>query len=249
MNWLKTLLLVTLIAGPIPRARGAEVIELPEEELAKESVLPVFDKPTSVKNRNIVTAGRFDLNLSYGLALSEPIFNSNRYGGSIYYNTGSENHAFGLLYVKNSNGLSSYAKQLDEQFKLDFTRAPAPDQTMMLDWNMKMFYGKMSLSKDTVFNTSLYTTLAGGMVKFSHKSYPAVAAGLGQKFYFGPHFALRFDFRLFVNKAPIPFLDSKGCTQPGINESCTTQPKPTPDDFDERITYTTVLDAGLSWLF
>lgn len=215
------------------------VIHLPQEELAKESVLPVFNRPVSVKNRKVVTDGRVDIGLGYGLALSEPIYDVSRYGLSMYYHT-SENHGFGLVFTKSSNSVSTYAKQLREKYNLDFTRAPSPDQTYLLDWNWKMFYGKMSVTKLSNLNFHLYTTFAGGMTKFVHKSYPTVAAGVGQKFYFGSSFALRFDLRLFMNQAPIPF--KVGAIQ-------VTDPVPTYESFAERMTYTTVLDAGISWLF
>ncbi|MBX3041881.1 MAG: outer membrane beta-barrel domain-containing protein [Bdellovibrionaceae bacterium] len=246
MNWVKLAVLVALACILATQAQAAEVISLPEDELAKESVLPIFNHPVSVKNRNIVTSGKIDLNLFYGLALSEPIYNVNRFGLSGYYHT-SENHAFGLLYAKNSGGLSQYANQLDKQFNLDFSRAPSLDQTLMGDWNWKMFYGKMSITKETVVNLSLYSTLGLGMVQYSHKSYPVLAPGLGQKFYFTKNLALRLDFRLFANMAPIPFLDSSQTSDgSGISNG---KPVPAADKFKERLTYTTVLDAGLTWLF
>lgn len=232
-----TIFLVGALASAIASAQ--DQIELPQDELAKESVLPVFDRPVSVRNRAVVTDGHIDINLIYGMAMTEPIFNVNRVGGSVYYNT-SENHAFGLLFGKNNSGLSSYANQLYDKYKLDFSRAPAPDSSAMLDWNYKMFYGKMSLTKDTVFNLSLYTTLGAGIVKYTHKSYPAIAPGIGQKFYFTKNVALRADLRLFINQAPVPFLD-------GFLK--TTDPKPTLDQFGERLTFTTMLDVGLSILF
>lgn len=240
MSWLKLICCLAIAITLAERASASEVIELPQEELAKESVLPVFDRPVSVKNRNIVTEGRIDLNLFYGMALSEPIYNVSRFGLSGYYHT-SEDHAFGLLFSQNSSGLSQYANQLKDQFNLDFGRAPRPESTLMGDWNLKMYYGKMSLTKNTVLNLSLYTTVGAGIVKYVHKSYPAIAPGLGQKFYLGKHFALRFDMRLFMHQAPIPFLDN--ALKPG------TDPVPSFDRFEERLTFTTMLDAGLTYLF
>lgn len=245
MNWLKLLGIVTVAWMLAVRAQ-AEIIELPQDELAKESVLPVFDRPVSVKNRNVVTDGKIDVNLSYGLALSEPIYNTNRIGLGAYYNT-SENNAFGLIFEKMSSGLSSYANQLNTQFALDFKRAPSPDSSLLFDWDWKMFYGKMSVTKDGVFNTSLYTTLAGGFVKYTHKTYAAIAPGLGTKFYFGSNFSLRFDLRLYVHQAPIPFLAKDSTNNgAGIKE---TDAVPTADQFTERLTYTSMLNAGISWLF
>ena len=222
-------------------AFAAQVIELPKEELAQESVLPVFDNPTSVKNRAVSTQGRFELGGFFGMALTEPIASVTKFGASGHYHT-SEDHAFGLIFSKTSAGQSTYANQLNSQYSLDFSRAPAPDYTLMADYNLKMFYGKMSLSKSTVLNLSMFATAALGTVKYVHKAYPAAAIGVGQKFYFDRQWALRFDLQLFGHQAPIPFLTG----DPGILSSTT---KPSYNDFQERMTYTTNMDLGLSYLF
>jgi outer membrane beta-barrel protein len=242
MNWIKLFLSIFFAIALADRVH-AEVINLPTEELAKESVLPVFDKPVSLKNRNVQTAERIDLGVNFGLALSEPIYNTNKLGLSLFYHT-SEDHAFGLHFAKNGGGVSSYANQLKDQYSLDFSRAPAPLQTIIGEWDWKFFYGKMSLTKDSIMNTSVFTTLGAGMIQYQHKSYPAIAPGLGQKFYFGKSFALRFDLKLFMHQAPIPFL--KG----GLRTSGSpADPIPAYESFQERLTFTSVLDVGLSWLF
>ncbi len=220
-------------------AFAQEVVGLPQEELAQESVYPIFDKPNSVRNRNVVTTGRVDADIFYGMALTEPIANVSKLGVAAYYNF-NEDHALGFLFAKNSTGLSSYATQLKGQFGLDFNRAPKPENTMMLDYNIKAYYGKMSLAKSLVFNLSLYGSAAVGMVKYQHKSYPAIAVGIGQKFFFTKQLALRADLRMYAHQAPIPFLD-------GYLRS--SDPVPEASQFKERMTYTTNLDIGLSYLF
>ncbi|MNJ92509.1 hypothetical protein D3C87_101810 [compost metagenome] len=221
-------------------AFAADVIELPPEELAQESVLPIFDKSVSVKNRNIITAKKFDANLFYGFAMTEPIADVSKLGLSLYYNW-SEDHAIGLLFAKNFSGLSTYADQLSKPpYNLDFNRAPKPDMTVMADYNIKAFYGKMSLSKSLVLNTMLYGSLSAGVVKFDTKTYPGIAFGFGQKFYFNKNWAVRADLRLYANQAPIPF--KQGALKPS-------DPVPDKSTFDERITYTTNLDLGVSYLF
>jgi hypothetical protein len=101
----------------------AEALNLPEEELAKESVTPVFDRMVSLKNRNVALEGRIDIGGYYGWALTEPIANVSKLGLNLYYHT-DEEHAWGLFLNKNFTGLSGYAKQLNSQFTLDFERAP-----------------------------------------------------------------------------------------------------------------------------
>ncbi|WP_413292853.1 outer membrane beta-barrel domain-containing protein [Bdellovibrio sp. HCB185ZH] len=238
-NGLKALIIIGAALLLHKTAFAAELVELPVEELAKESVLPIFDKSVSVKNRRVVTAGRIDANVFYGMALTEPIYDVSKFGLSAYYNW-NEDHAIGFLFAKNSSGLSSYAKQLYQEYGLDYNYAPKPEMTLMADYNLKVFYGKMSLTKSTVINTQLFGTAALGMVKFENKAYPALALGLGQKFYFTSQLALRFDLRLYMNQAPIPF-------NAGLKPSSPT--KPSKDSFEDRLTYTTNLDVGLSYLF
>lgn len=227
-------------------AFAADYIELPTEELAKESVLPVFDRAVSVKSRNIVTEKRVDIGLFYGMAMTEPIQNVSKLGLSGYYHI-NEEHALGVMFTKNSSGLSSYAKQLENvkgadgsTINLDLTRAPIQESMLLVDYNIKPFYGKMSVTKNTVLNLSLFGSAALGMVKYVHKSYPAIALGLGQKFYFTRNFAARFDMRLHMHNAPIPFL---------AGHTKKTDPVATYSQYDERMTYTTNLDVGITYLF
>lgn len=220
-------------------ALSAEALELPEEELARETVLPVFDTRDMVRNRNVITNERFEANLFYGYAMTEPIFNVSKLGLSLYYNT-SEEHAWGLLFANNTTGLSNYAEQLNKKFGFDLVRAPAPEYLLMGDYNLKLFYGKMSITRKIVFNTTLLVSGAAGIIKYTHKSYPVIAPGIGQKFYFTKDLSLRFDLRLYVYQAPSPVLNGRILAN---------EPKPSYDDFTERITYTTNLEVGLSYLF
>lgn len=229
--------IISILATQISFA--AEAIDLPEEELAKESVTPVYERMVSLKNRNVLLESRIDIGGYYGWALTEPIANVSKLGVNLYYHT-DEEHAWGVFLNKNFSGLSGYAKQLNSQFTLDFDRVPKPDLTVMADYNAMAYYGKMSITKKTVLNLNIFGSLAAGVVKYQHKSYPALAAGLGQKFYMTNQLAFRIDLRLFMNQAPIPF-------RPGSIK--VSDPVPAPSDFDERLSYTTVLDLGLSYLF
>lgn len=231
-------------------AFAADVVELPQEELAQESVYPVFDKPVSVKNRNVLTAGKFEVGGYYGNALTEPIFNVSKFGLAGYYHW-TEEHAIGALYEKNAAGLSKYGEQLTDvkssdgsTIRLDFNRAPAPDSTLMVDYNFKAFYGKMSLSKSIVFNLTTLGSVAAGMVSYANKAYPGIAVGLGQKYYMTNQFSLRVDLRMFMNNAPIPFF--KGNATTSLDP---TKTAPAFDQFEERLTYTTNLNVGLNYMF
>lgn len=238
-NGLKAFLIIVAALLLHKAAFAAEAIELPTEELAQESVLPIFDKPVSVKNRAIVTEKRFEADVFYGYAMTEAIANVSKLGLGIYYNP-NESSAWGLLLAKNFAGLSNYANQLDAQYNLKFERAPAPELTAMLDYNLKAFYGKMSLTKSWVVNTILYGSGSLGVIKYVHKTYPAAAIGLGQKFYFTRNWSLRTDLRVYAHQAPVPFL---------TGHMTSTDPVPSHDQFEDKFQTATTLDVGLSYLF
>lgn len=235
--------LVLLFA--IPSLFAAESYEIPQDELAQESVYPIFERPISVKSRNVVTEKRFDLGVFNGMALTEPIHNVSKLGLNVNYHF-SEDYSLGVLYAKNSTGFTNYAKSLEETYNLDFDRSPYPTDTIMADWNIKAYYGKMSLTKNSVMNTTLYGSLAGGVVKYIHKTYPAVAVGLGTRFYFTNRLSLKADLRLYMHNAPIPFYGRKEGSTTSLKKE---DQAPSYSDFKERVTYTTNLDLGLNWLF
>lgn len=220
-------------------AMAADAVDVPLDELAQESVYPVFDHPQSVKNRTVATAGRIDVGIFGGYALTEPIYDTAKFGVAANYHF-SELHSLGLMFSQNSSGLSKDAQGLKDAHNLDFNRAPKPTNTTMLDYNYKPFYGKLSFSKLGVINTTIYGSAAAGMVAYENKSYPAVAVGMGERFYFNKSLSLKADLRLFVHQAPIPF--KRG-------SMLTSNPAPALDSFDERITYTTNLEVGLNYLF
>lgn len=246
----KSLITMILLLSTI--AQAAEEVEVPQDELAKESVLPVFDNVVSVKNRNVTTQGRIDVGIFGGLALTEPIANTTKVGLELNYHM-NENHSLGAMFSVNSTGLSKDAQGLKNDFGLDFNRAPKPQSTMMLDYNYSPFYGKMSVTKDGVMNTTIYGSGAVGIVKYEHKSFPAIAIGIGERFYFNRNLSLKVDLRIFAHQAPIPF--QKGAMCDGTAGVCnggvgpTPQPIPALDSFKERLTYTTNLQIGLNYLF
>lgn len=218
---------------------AAEEIQVPKEELAKESVLPVFDNPVSVKQRNVVTEKRIEGVLFYGMGLTEAISNISKLGVSLFYNF-NEEHALGFMYAKNSSGLSTYANQLDSQFNFDLARAPYPESTMLLDYHAKAFYGKMSVTKSLVINTSLYGAAGIGLVKYVHKTYPAISLGIGQKFYLNSKWSIGGDLRVLAHNTPIPFL--AGSIKVG-------EAVPDYSQFNERFSFSTQLDLGVGYIF
>jgi len=246
----KSFLIFLVAVCGLSQAMADESVNVPVDELTQETVYPVFDNPVSVKNRNIQDSGVMDIGVFGGLAITEPISSTSKFGVAANYHM-SETHSLGILWAKNSTGLSQDAQGLKDDFGLDFTRAPHPEYTIMGDYNYKAFYGKLSVTKGGVINTSIYGSLAGGVVKYVHKSYPALAVGLGERFYFGSHWSLKVDLRLYAHQAPIPFISPglKDGSKPNNNPGNAPDAVPDYGSFSERLTYTTNLEIGLNYLF
>jgi outer membrane beta-barrel protein len=222
----------------------AEEINIPSDELARDSVYPVFDSRAAVKNRNVKDSGTFDFGIFGGMAITEPIYNATKLGVALNYHF-NEVHSLGLLAAKNTVGLSKDAEGLKEDFHLDFTRAPYPVSSLLLDYNYKLYYGKLSVTKNGVINTSIYYSGSAGTIQYIHKSYPAIAIGVGERFYLTNSLALKVDLRLFANEAPVPFKAN------ALRDSTSPSPDPIPsyDSFSDRMTLTTELGLGLNYLF
>lgn len=235
------ILFVILPAILLFSSARAEVVEVPQEELALESVLPKFDRPDSVRNRNIVTEKKIELGVYLGWNTLEPIRSQNKYGFNLGYHW-SETSAFVLNYAKWASGLNTqYTNDLSASpNNLDFERSPAINYSVFGHYEWKVFYGKISVTKQGVVNLSTYPILGLGMTAYEHKNYYGFDGGIGQKFYFSKNSALRADFKLQYSQYPSPFL--KGRMQKS-------QPTPTGSDFKDKWGLGTIIDIGYSFLF
>ena len=201
----KVLLIISLLYTP---ALLAEIIEFPEEELARESVLPVFDRIEVVKSRNVPTKERFEVGGGFGLNLTEALYDNKSFNVHVTYNF-TNLHAFNFMYISPFTGLSDMGQDLADGKGLsggrfDASLAPYPEGYMMANYQITAYYGKISLSKKFVMNIALYG-LAGLLnVTFSDTSSIGAIAGLGQKFYFNENFGLRFDLIVMTYSGPDP---------------------------------------------
>lgn len=207
----------------------AVTIEFPEEELAQESVLPVFDNAVAVKSRTVPTAGRFELGLAGGFALNEPFFNTSRFGGHIGYHF-NETHGFilaGQLYQDGlgNNGKGLAGTDLDNgpnQLFLRMEFAPQPKYHVFANYQITPYYGKISVFKNFVMNLSLYGLFGLGAVDVGGETTPALNIGLGQKFYFNKRWGIRADLGLMAYEGVNFFVGSDGGPSPLEDTSTST---------------------------
>ncbi len=239
---------LNIFSGKIPylwinQQAGAAQIHFPEEELASESVLPVFDKRADVRNRNVVTAKKIELGGGVGFNLMDPFYNPLNFQGSLTYHF-DEFHGFNLAAAFWQSGLSSYGEQLRQGEGLDGdyfdpSRAPHPKYMVMANYQYTAYYGKLSISKQMVMNLSMFGLLGAGTVAVDDKNLMALNVGMGEKFYFTPHWALRLDLRLLMYRGPDP-------TTRRLLPTDSVQPS---SAFDESTFFHMLMTLGLVYLF
>lgn len=202
-------------------------IEFPEEELARESVLPVFDNTVAVKSRLVPTAKRIELGIGLGSALNEPFFNSNRFGGHLAYHI-NETHGILLNGMFYQSGLGDNGKSLagtdfneadpsggnqnETYVRLEY--APQPKYHFFANYQITPYYGKISIFKDWVMNLSLYGLMGLGVVDVGGETTPAFQLGMGQKFYFSKRWGVRADLSLMAYEGVNFFQGAGGAQTP-----------------------------------
>lgn len=238
-----------LVAGLAISAVGqAEVIQFPTEELATESVLPVFDQPDVVRNRVVGLAKRFEVGLLMGYALTEPFYNPLQLGGTFSYHI-NEAHGINIFGATFLEGLSGEAAQLNPipnsgppPIYANLQDGPSPKYLVIGSWQYSAYYGKLSFTKDYVMNLHLYGLAGIGMYGLGDASKPVVSVGLGQKFHFTPSLSLRFDLRLLTYMGPDPTSGLKELSRPGR-----TTPVPT-SAFADKLMLEGLLNVGFSYM-
>lgn len=198
-------ILFTCLVLLIHSVSFAEKIEFSKDQLAAETVLPVFDRAEVVKNRNVVLAETFELGLFVGAQLSEAFFRQFSGGLTLSYHM-NEVHGLNFIYTNWLEGETSYKQQLEADPDLDINLEGAPEleYLALMYYQFTAWYGKISMTKQTVSNLHLYLLLGGGIAGIGGEANPAFSLGLGQKLYFTDNFALRFDLRGVFYQGPDP---------------------------------------------
>jgi outer membrane beta-barrel protein len=226
-------------------ANAREVIEFPDEELAAESVLPLFDTPDSVKNRRIVTAKKIEFGAQGGLSLVEPVFNELSFGvsGTYHFDEIYGVNLYGSFFMPGLNGngvnLSKATNEQGNPIDLRVDNAPAPSYLLLANYQYTPFYGKISLAKDAVMNLSLFGFAGAGAMGIGDSVYPVLNAGLGQKFYITRQLALRFDLRFLINRGPNI-----------ISQKLEGESRKLPNsEFETKTSFSSILSFGAVYLF
>ena len=187
-------------------SHGKEVIRFSEKELEKETVFPVFDLKDVLKNRLIKTKNRIEVGLGMGWNTTEALYSGVNYNANLSYHL-TEAHAVNVFGSIIKDGFSNVGKKLltgeETGIPVQFVRVPYSKAMIWGNYQFTAYYGKISLSKFLVTNTSLYSLLGAGGFFLNDDSFSfGLNVGVGQKIYLSRRFSLRFDLRLFGYRRP-----------------------------------------------
>ena len=219
-------------------ATFADDIEFPEEELARETTLPVFDKRRIVLNRSVLTEKKIEVGAGFGLEMNEPFYTDYMFNVQGTYNL-TDVHAIHLLGLFWMDGLSNYGEQLKKGKPVstanpsgvdafDASKAPHPVWGLFANYEFIAYYGKISVSKLGVMNLNTFGIAGLGYMNMDTVNTFGLNLGVGQNFFFTKNFGLRFDLRYLIFNGPNP--STKGVR-------LRPQDNPQPSAFEDRIWY------------
>lgn len=218
-------------------------INFPEEELATESVLPLFDPPDAVKKRNVVMDKKIEFGLSGGYWLNDPFLNPLVAGISAGYHF-TEESGIKLEGSYLSKGLTTYSEQLKTRFGYDYSLPPSLTYLAMGYYEWTPFYGKISLTKKGVANLSHNFVIGGGVIGTEDGTLATVGLGIGQKYYFSPRWGLQLNMRSLIYQGPNFASPKTRSLQP----SNWTSARPKNSDFEQEAKFQFLLTAGLVFI-
>ena len=192
----------------------AREIRFPDEELAPESVLPVFDSHKNVTmNRRVQLKNKLGLRGSFLGRMDEPFLHPFTFTGGLefFFN---ETHGVRLSSLYFFPGLSHIGSTVSEApFKTDPGKIHHPQFGFFLSYALAPFYGKISLATNIVtnLNLSIYVGLGALALDLNYTRYQSdlrwTYAGwveLNQKVFIGQRFYIHGSLNFLIYHAPNP---------------------------------------------
>ncbi len=197
MKYILTFTFIVSVVMLFTSASRAEMVEFPQEELSRESVLPIFDQPEAVKKRTVPFADRYQLEGFAGMGLSDPFYNAYPVGIEALYHL-NDIHAAGLRVAWVASSQTSYVpqiQQLPNANSIPFASAPSMKYFALGEYEFTPYYGKISLTKQNVMNLSISGTVFGGAVGMDAETSPGFGVGLNERFLFTRNLGIKIDLR------------------------------------------------------
>jgi len=195
-----------------PPFAGAREIRFPDEELAPESVLPVFESHKNVTmNRRVQLKNKLGLRSSFLGRMDEPFLHPVTFAGGLefFFN---ETHGVRLSSIYFWPGLSHVGSQVFKETPLDPGKIHHPQFGFFLSYSLTPFYGKISLATNVVtnLNLSVYAGLGALVIDVDALYNPDLRwtyAGwleFNQKVFIGQRFYIHGSLSFLIYHAPNP---------------------------------------------
>ncbi len=203
--WFTLLLLNFLIWTFISSHVQAETIKFNEDELARESVLPVFDQQEAVKRKHVPYTGRVQVGVNFGAMFNDPWSNTFPVGGNIFYNF-NEYHSVGVVGDYHFGQQSQYVSQIQNSSaaplaaQIPFNNSPIVKYDLFVVYEFTPYYGKISFTKQGVMNMTFSVFGGAGTVSMTSPSGLGTSSaagmiGIDQKLFFTRNFGLKLELR------------------------------------------------------
>lgn len=189
----------------------ADVIKFTEEELPRESVLPIFDNPEAVKQKYVPFENRSEIGVWGGFTTNDPINNTIAVGGEYKYHL-TDFHAVGVVGSYHFISQTQYVQQLINQVPgasaIPFSLSSSPLYSLFGEYEFTPYYGKISITKQGVMNLAVSFSAGAGMLAQSSsagtQSGFGFSFGLNQRLFFTRNLGLKIDLKaLFYNQTDI----------------------------------------------
>ncbi len=195
----------------------AKEIRFPDEELAPESVFPVFENNKKVTmNRRVQLKNKLGISGSFLGRMDEPFLHAFTFSGAVefFFN---ETHGVRISSLYFWPGLSHIGLAISETKKLKTVFDPGkvhhPQFGFFLSYVLAPLYGKISLATNVVtnLNLSIYFGLGALALDLDYNRYQsdvrwtyAALVGFNQKVFIGRRFYLHGSLNFLIYHAPNP---------------------------------------------
>ncbi|MFK8138546.1 MAG: outer membrane beta-barrel domain-containing protein [Bdellovibrionales bacterium] len=183
--------------GAFSEEKKQKTIKINKKELATETVLPVFRVKKVLRKRNVVKENRGEVGFALGSTLNDAFFDNNLLRLHFSYHL-NEVHAVSVDYGSYISSGNNFQDQISgPPINIgDWDNVPLLESYAALNWEYTPYYGKISITKQGVYNLSTSTILGLGSITYGGESATYLQAGVIQKFYFSPNWGLNLDLRI-----------------------------------------------------
>lgn len=202
----------------VPVETTRSMIQIPDEELPRQSAPPILDDPSAFQNPIIKFPKRFELISRAGWLLDEPFYQPFSTGIQTVYHL-DEIHSLGIFYEQWATGESELAQQFGQSSaKLEFNRAPGPKDGYGVLYGHRIQYGKVNMGQDLVLPMTLNLSSEVGFIRYDTKALPYLSAGAGPQIYLDQHWNFGLVVKLIARQIVDPLSQSLRATDTEVRD-------------------------------